>query len=79
MTATISLDSVLILIVFSAFMLVMHVEGKARDAVQELRMEHRSRIDELSAENRELRFESSKLRQEVVSVQLRLERLSSQR
>ncbi|MYD11962.1 MAG: hypothetical protein F4X02_18185 [Chloroflexi bacterium] len=79
MTATISLDSVFMLLVVFVFMLVTHLEGKARAAVHELRMEHLSKINELASENRELRFESSRLRREVESVQRRLERLNRQR
>ncbi len=78
MQATLSLDSLLILFVFGVFMLVSHLEGKTREAVHELRMEHRNRIAELSAENRQLRSESSKLRREIDSVQQRMERLSRQ-
>ena len=65
MDFTISLDSVLILFVTFFYLVISNSESKARQAIHDLRMEHRDELSQLRSENRELRSEVSQIHREL--------------
>lgn len=69
--ATLSWNGIFIIVACGIFFLVMHLEGRARDAVNDLRREHREKIAELSAENRKLNYEVSRLSNALASLERR--------
>ncbi len=72
MVVTISWTTVFIVFISFVFFAVWQAESKLRDAIQELRADHRQEIAQLRSENRELQYKVTRLQGELASVERRI-------
>ncbi len=72
MVVTISWTTVFIVFISFVFFAVWQAESKLRDAIQELRADHRQEIAHLRSENRELQYKLTRLQGELASVERRV-------